>query len=221
MSRGCPIVVPGSLVVRGRCRAPGALSSVIRIRSIGAARGSINLEGSVEHSGSAFRSCCRDASRATGAGAAQSDHPQRGVRPGGSAGGTLDSIFRVLPQSDPTGTPDRLRARQLPPAVKIVVGREREIARMRETIAIKDESSCRVVLLTGTAGAGKSTLALHALGSTTASWLGDELYVDLRGLEREPVSPAAVPGHTTEPDGPGSGSGARRYLPTARCARRR
>lgn len=81
--------------------------------------------------------------------------------------------------------------RELPPAVTHFVGRARELARLDESLA--GPRSRLVVAITGTAGIGKTMLAVHWAHRVADRFPDGQLYVDLRGYDPgEPRSPAQV-----------------------------
>lgn len=71
------------------------------------------------------------------------------------------------------------------------VGREAELAAL--AAAAEERSGLRLVVLAGTAGAGKTSLALRFAHQVRASFPGGDLFVDLRGYDTgPPVAPATA-----------------------------
>lgn len=71
------------------------------------------------------------------------------------------------------------------------VGREAELAAL--ATAAEERSGLRLVVLAGTAGAGKTSLALRFAHQVRASFPGGDLFVDLRGYDTgPPVAPATA-----------------------------
>ncbi|MEU4802118.1 BTAD domain-containing putative transcriptional regulator [Actinosynnema sp. NPDC023587] len=80
--------------------------------------------------------------------------------------------------------------RQLPPDVGTFTGRAADLARLDE-LAGRDGPVVAVV--SGTAGVGKTSLAVHWAHRVAASYPDGQLFVDLRGFdERSPLGPAQV-----------------------------
>ncbi|MEU4524577.1 BTAD domain-containing putative transcriptional regulator [Amycolatopsis sp. NPDC024027] len=90
------------------------------------------------------------------------------------------------PRTAPAATPA-----QLPPDTPGFAGRERALRRLDE---IKGERSPapRIVVLSGTAGVGKTALALHWAHAVAGEFPDGQLYVNLRGFDPtgSPVPPA-------------------------------
>ncbi|WP_410612645.1 BTAD domain-containing putative transcriptional regulator [Amycolatopsis sp. lyj-109] len=90
------------------------------------------------------------------------------------------------PRAAPAATPA-----QLPPDTPGFAGRERALRRLDE---IKSERSPapRIVVLSGTAGVGKTALALHWAHAAAGDFPDGQLYVNLRGFDPtgSPVAPA-------------------------------
>jgi len=84
---------------------------------------------------------------------------------------------------------------QLPPPVAAFAGRDAELARL-DAIGDGQEahgaSAVTISVITGTAGVGKTALAVHWAHRVAARFPGGQLYVDLRGFD--PAGPALDPG---------------------------
>ncbi|MDT0414602.1 tetratricopeptide repeat protein [Streptomyces sp. DSM 41982] len=81
----------------------------------------------------------------------------------------------------------------LPAAPSVFVGREHEVARVRDVLApvSKGDRARAVVVsvLTGLGGIGKTALALHTAHlAYEEGWYTDVVFVDLRGYDRDPLS---------------------------------
>ncbi|GLZ81599.1 hypothetical protein Afil01_64060 [Actinorhabdospora filicis] len=79
--------------------------------------------------------------------------------------------------------------RLIPPRGAHLAGRDGELARV--TAALLGEASA-TVLVTGAAGIGKTSLAVHAAHDLAADFPDGLLYADLRGAGTDPADPAAV-----------------------------
>jgi DNA-binding SARP family transcriptional activator/tetratricopeptide (TPR) repeat protein len=79
---------------------------------------------------------------------------------------------------------------QLPPDVYGFAGREDELRRL-DTMIGGDSTAVRVVVLSGTAGVGKTALAVHWAHRVRDQFPGGQLYVNLRGFDPtgSPVTP--------------------------------
>lgn len=81
---------------------------------------------------------------------------------------------------------------QLPPAIADFVGRSDELAALTSTVRPGDDR-VRIALISGSAGVGKTTFAVHAANAVRASFPDGQLFADL-GSGRTPVEPANVLG---------------------------
>jgi len=74
--------------------------------------------------------------------------------------------------------------RQLPPAVRHFVGREFELGKLRDLVRQAQAGHALVIaLIDGTAGIGKTTLAVHWAHEVAALFPDGQLYVNLRGFD--------------------------------------
>lgn len=81
---------------------------------------------------------------------------------------------------------------QLPAGVRGFVGRRDELGKLRDLLADGDESTALIVVA-GTAGAGKTSLAVHFAHGARARFPDGQLFVDLRGYDPGlPLAPAAA-----------------------------
>jgi DNA-binding SARP family transcriptional activator/Tfp pilus assembly protein PilF len=111
--------------------------------------------------------------------------PVLGPGPSGPAGSPPPAV--ELPAAPPPGP----RPAQLPMRVPDFVGRRAELAELDAAGARSGETSVAVVsAVSGTAGVGKSALAVHWAHRAVDSFPDGQLYVDLRGYDPEqPVRP--------------------------------
>lgn len=78
--------------------------------------------------------------------------------------------------------------RQLPADVHGFVGREAELSQLEELVAAGEASrGVRLAVIAGTAGVGKSALALRFAHSATDQFPDGQLFVNLRGYDSGPV----------------------------------
>lgn len=84
--------------------------------------------------------------------------------------------------------------RQLPTAVRHFVGREEELARLSELLdeVARAEGAVVISAISGTAGVGKTALAVHWSHQVAQRFPDGQLYVNLRGFDPSgtPVTPA-------------------------------
>lgn len=129
-----------------------------------------------------------------------------GVRPGTG----LQDLYQRILRSDPTllagtvvnadDTDDRIdgdtwseappASTRLPAALPAFVGRERELDRADAAVSV-DLPDAGVVIVTGTAGVGKTAFAVHWAHQLASRFPDGQLYLDLRGFKpgAPPVSP--------------------------------
>ncbi|MFD5720933.1 ATP-binding protein [Streptomyces sp. NPDC127036] len=104
--------------------------------------------------------------------------------------------FHHQPLPDPSVIPHQLRG-----AVRHFVNRTQEQARLGSLVAGSHDEphAVRVAAITGTAGVGKTSLALHWAHSVRPHFPGGELYANLRGYAAgPPASPQEILGHFLE-----------------------
>lgn len=104
--------------------------------------------------------------------------------------------FHHQPPAAPAVVPHQLRG-----AVRHFVNRNQEQARLGSLVADGHDEpyAVRVAAITGTAGVGKTSLALHWAHSIRSHFPGGELYANLRGYAAgSPASPQAILGHFLE-----------------------
>ena len=120
------------------------------------------------------------------------------LRPPGAAGSAGQAARR---DREPLHEP--VVPRQLPTATRYFAGRAGELRRLAAPLADAAEASAAVTIVTidGTAGVGKTTLAVHFAHQVAERFRDGQLYVNLRGFD--PAGPPmptgrgdqAVPGH--------------------------
>ncbi|WP_328991630.1 tetratricopeptide repeat protein [Kribbella sp. NBC_01245] len=82
-----------------------------------------------------------------------------------------------------TPAPERTIPRQLPLATRDFIGRESELATLRQALVGAAEATALSVLtITGMGGVGKTALAVQAAHESVAQFPDGQLYVDLRGF---------------------------------------
>jgi tetratricopeptide (TPR) repeat protein len=89
-----------------------------------------------------------------------------------------------------------VRPAQLPADIADFTGRERHAGQLCTLLLAGDAAgspgAVRVVVVSGTAGLGKTTLAVHAAHRVSAHFPDGQLYVDLLGASSQPASPGEV-----------------------------
>ncbi|MEV6238364.1 tetratricopeptide repeat protein [Lentzea sp. NPDC051838] len=94
---------------------------------------------------------------------------------------------RLLASPEPIRTADP-RPAQLPPLVRGFTGREAELAELDTAVAASGDAVA-VVAVCGTAGVGKTALAVRWAHSAAARFPDGQLYVNLRGFDPEGALP--------------------------------
>jgi DNA-binding SARP family transcriptional activator/tetratricopeptide (TPR) repeat protein/DNA-binding CsgD family transcriptional regulator len=133
-----------------------------------------------------------------------------GVQPGPGLRGLYQQILagevssvpqpgiRAVPASVPASVPALVSApvlRQLPADTTCFAGRAAELDQLDDALATGPARTPRITVLTGTAGVGKTALAIHWAQQVAGRFPDGQLYVNLRGYDREdPMPPAAALG---------------------------
>ncbi len=104
---------------------------------------------------------------------------------------TNPTFINVNVSSTESPPPPGGRLRLLPPHVADFTGREEEIEQLGIGIA---DNFPAYVAITGKPGVGKTSLAVHLAYSVHERYADGDLYVDLRGVDKEPTAPEEVMG---------------------------
>lgn len=90
---------------------------------------------------------------------------------------TLDRPGEVLARTLPNPVPA-----QLPPGVRDFIGRCGELAQLDTILASRQPTAVAISALSGTAGVGKTALAIHWAHRVSDQFPDGQLYIDLRGF---------------------------------------
>ncbi|MFG1948714.1 BTAD domain-containing putative transcriptional regulator [Nonomuraea sp. NPDC048826] len=115
-----------------------------------------------------------------------------GIEPGAALRALHEQVLRSDPVLDHSAAPPvaGLVPRQLPPAIGAFTGRAAELAWLDETVVAADTT---VVALVGTAGMGKTALAVHWAHRVASRFPDGQLYADLhRHGTHDPAAPIEV-----------------------------
>lgn len=124
-----------------------------------------------------------------------------GVNPGEDLQRLHRDILSGEPLDGAAGTPQRARAapappvrpRQLPADLAHFTGRQAHLALLDELLSAPGERASRPVVIDGTGGVGKTTLAVHWAHRVQDGFPDGQLYVNLRGFgPGEPLEPGAA-----------------------------
>jgi DNA-binding SARP family transcriptional activator len=117
-----------------------------------------------------------------------------GTGPGGSGTPGSGAPGGRARAAAPKGGQAAVVPRQLPAGVAHFAGRTAELAELRAWLdeATSAEESVKVLVIGGTAGAGKTALAVHWAHQSAGEFPDGQLYVNLRGFDPSgtPVQPA-------------------------------
>ncbi|WP_405103903.1 BTAD domain-containing putative transcriptional regulator [Micromonospora sp. NBC_01412] len=119
---------------------------------------------------------------------------QLGVDPGPQLRYAYEAVLRQQwpPAVAPSPRPTPIR--QVPAGPSDFVGRERELDRIGAALARSVPASMRVVLISGSAGVGKTALALTLAHRLRDEYPDGQLYADLRSGTSGPATPMEVLG---------------------------
>jgi DNA-binding SARP family transcriptional activator/tetratricopeptide (TPR) repeat protein len=121
-----------------------------------------------------------------------------GVEPDGTLGETHEAILRgdrtddlvaaLLPHACAVATPPRVVPRQLPADVADFAGRTASLRELDRILALAGNGAAvPIATVTGTAGAGKTALAVHWAHRNRERFGDGDLYVDLHGYAATPT----------------------------------
>ncbi len=113
-----------------------------------------------------------------------------------SAHQSLASTAELAGADESAHAPLTVRPAQLPADIADFTGRERHADQLGGLLLASDATgspgAVRVVVISGTAGLGKTTLAVHAAHRVSSHFPDGQLYVDLLGASAQPVPPGEV-----------------------------
>lgn len=114
-----------------------------------------------------------------------------GIGPGPELNSAYSSLLAEDSRSGTVRSQLRLAPATLPGNVTDFVGRQCELAELDEVLTSTGSSGVPIAVVCGTAGVGKTALALHWSHLTRPCFRDGQLYVDLRGYHpRQPLSGA-------------------------------
>lgn len=123
----------------------------------------------------------------------------------GLSGAEREGFLRAaVPVPDPAGNSRSVGRRvipaQLPPDVRVFTGRRVELARLDESLVNRrssgdttDSAAVGIAVVSGTAGVGKTALAVHWAHRVRNRFPDGQLYVNLRGYDPDQPMAAADP----------------------------
>jgi DNA-binding SARP family transcriptional activator len=116
---------------------------------------------------------------------------QLGLEPGNE----LQRLEHAILTGDPVleaPTAPSITPAQLPADITDFTARTAQLAAVQHLAATADQSATVLVAITGKAGVGKTTLAVHAAHRLRVHYPDGQLFVNLRGAEAHPLAPADV-----------------------------
>ncbi len=116
---------------------------------------------------------------------------QLGLEPGNELQRLEHAILTGDPMLEAPTTPSITPA-QLPADITDFTGRKAQLATVQHLAAAADHSATVLVAITGKAGVGKTTLAVHAAHRLRVRYPDGQLFVNLRDAQAHPLAPADV-----------------------------
>ncbi|MDQ4094314.1 MAG: NB-ARC domain-containing protein, partial [Actinomycetota bacterium] len=116
---------------------------------------------------------------------------QLGLEPGNELQRLEHAILIGDPVLEAPTTP-AITPAQLPADISDFTGRKVQLATVAHLAAAADRRAAVLVAITGKAGVGKTTLAVHAAHQLRMHYPDGQLFVDLRGVQARPLAPADV-----------------------------
>ncbi|MDQ4105453.1 MAG: NB-ARC domain-containing protein [Actinomycetota bacterium] len=116
---------------------------------------------------------------------------QLGLEPGNELQRLEHAILTGDPMLEAPTTP-AITPAQLPADISDFTGRKAQLATVKHLAAATDRSVTVLVAITGKAGVGKTTLAVHAAHRLRAHYPDGQLFVDLRGGQANSLAPTDV-----------------------------
>jgi DNA-binding SARP family transcriptional activator len=120
------------------------------------------------------------------------------IPPAMSSGAAAPQRLDVMAAQPPpaavsTSPPSATRPRQLPADIAHFTGRRAQLVTLEEQLPASDSHAPRPIIIDGTAGVGKTSLAIHWAHLAQDRFPDGQLYLDLRGFgPGAPVEPAAA-----------------------------
>ena len=116
---------------------------------------------------------------------------QLGLEPGNELQRLNHAILTGDPMLEAPSTP-AITPAQLPADIADFTGRQTQLAALRHLAGAAEPPATVLIAITGKAGAGKTTLAVHAAHRLREQYPDGQLFVDLRGAQSDPLTPAEV-----------------------------
>jgi DNA-binding SARP family transcriptional activator len=116
---------------------------------------------------------------------------QLGLEPGNELQRLEHAILTGDPVLEAPTTP-ALTPAQLPADIPDFTGRKAQLTTVKHLAAAADRRGAVLVAITGKAGVGKTTLAVHAAHRLRVHYPDGQLFVNLRGVQARPLAPADV-----------------------------
>jgi DNA-binding SARP family transcriptional activator/tetratricopeptide (TPR) repeat protein len=116
---------------------------------------------------------------------------QLGLEPGNELQRLEHAILTGDPMLDAPTTP-AITPAQLPADITDFIGRKTQLTTVQQVVAAADRCAAALVAITGKAGVGKTTLAVHVAHRLRVHYPDGQLFVNLRGSQARPLTPADV-----------------------------